>query len=373
MNPTHSKKYRRRAFGTILLRGRNWYIRIRHKGRQIMRAVGPSRSMAEAKLAQLHVATLKKERLGILEPEKVTFSGLWPVVEPLLRARLAPSSYATDRSRYRVIESYFGTRPVCDIRSMDIEDFIAWMRNDRVHKGRTARGATTNRYIALLSGVLREAVRREYAVANPVIGIQRAREEQRATPYLSRNDIDRIITTSPPALRPLIAVAADTGLRRGELLALEWRDIDLGRGVLTVRHSKSKRPRDVPFTARARATLMDLHTERKETKAGSPDYVFADIANLAPSWAKTLVASRFRKAARAAGFADLTFHGLRHGYCSRLVQAGVPLGTVKALAGHGSLAVTNRYASHIPHGAEVEAIRRLETTEQTAVAGEAKP
>ncbi len=71
-------------------------------------------------------------------------------------------------------------------------------------------------------------------------------------------------------------------------------------------------------------------------------------------------------AAIAAGFPTITFHGMRHVFCSRLAQSGVPLPTVKALAGHGSLTLTSRYASHVPENAETAAVRALEAADEAS-------
>ncbi|MCK6479100.1 MAG: tyrosine-type recombinase/integrase [Planctomycetes bacterium] len=360
------EKKERRSFGQVLLRGRIWYIRYRRKGRDIFRAVGPSKAMAEAKLAQIQTALLKREKLGVVETRRITFEKFWPTLEPILAARLAPKAYASDKNRYEVLQEFFGDRPICELEASDIEDFRTWMRSKRLHKGKHARPSTVNRYFAVLSNTFKEAMERGYAHENPVRAVKRAREEQKEVPFLTAADIDRIIDAADARLRPLIAVAADTGLRRGELLSLEWRDVQLGRGVVVVRKSKSKRPREVPMTQRARETLKALRGERTGPEEGNPDFVFAHIANLEPTWAATFVASRFRKAATAAGFPTVTFHGLRHAFCSRLAQSGVPLPTVKALAGHGSLALTSRYASHVPDNAEVAAVRALDSTDDAA-------
>lgn len=74
--------------------------------------------------------------------------------------------------------------------------------------------------------------------------------------------------------------------------------------------------------------------------------------------------SRFRTVAQRAGLKTLCLHDLRHGFCSRLAQANVPLPTISALAGHKSWTTTQRYACHLPEGATLAAIRAMETNEQ---------
>ena len=73
----------------------------------------------------------------------------------------------------------------------------------------------------------------------------------------------------------------------------------------------------------------------------------------------------FKTVAKRAGMPDLRLHDLRHAFCSRLAQAGVPLATIAKLAGHESLTTTERYARHIPEGATRAAIERLDAPRGT--------
>jgi len=66
------------------------------------------------------------------------------------------------------------------------------------------------------------------------------------------------------------------------------------------------------------------------------------------------------RVAKQAGHAGLRLHDMRHAFCSRLAQAGVPIPTIKVLAGHKSIAPTMRYAGHVPGGATFEATKRLD-------------
>ena len=362
---------RRRSFGRIILRGKVWYVRFRHKGREVLRAIGPSRAMADARLAQIQAALAKKEKLGVIEVTHITFKEFWKILEPTLKARLSGKGFEIDRCRYKVVQEYFATQPLSEVEPHHISDFVTYLRTSRIHKAKYASGPTANRYLALLSSTFKEAIGRGFARENPVRGVRRAREEQKALPFLSAADIDRIVAKADPSIGPLVVVAADTGLRRGELLRLEWGDVSIRRGRLVVRKSKSKRPREVPLTARAKATLQQLRDGRpvredEEDENKTPDWVFPDLAGKAPSWAGTYIWKRFRSAATAAGFPAASFHQLRHSFCSRLAQSGVPLPTVKALAGHGSLALTSRYASHVPENAEAAAVRALETSDEAA-------
>jgi integrase len=147
----------------------------------------------------------------------------------------------------------------------------------------------------------------------------------------------------------LVRVASYAGLRRGELVALRWRDVDfVGRKIIVrrslsaeteLRSTKSRRAREVPLPDQA-ATALDRLSRRGEF-TGPDDYVFANRSGrrLDPS----ALRRRFERARDAAGLERLRFHDLRHTYGSLLVAGGIDLPSVKAAMGNSRLSTTERY------------------------------
>jgi integrase len=147
----------------------------------------------------------------------------------------------------------------------------------------------------------------------------------------------------------LIRVAAYAGLRRGELVALRWRDVDFaGRklivrralsGEIELRSTKTRRAREVPLPEQAAVALERL--SRRQEFTASDDYVFANRfgRRLDPS----ALRRRFERARDAAELEPLRFHDLRHTYGSLLVAGGIDLPSVKAAMGHSRLSTTERY------------------------------
>ena len=134
----------------------------------------------------------------------------------------------------------------------------------------------------------------------------------------------------------LIRVAAYGGLRRGELVALRWRDVNfLGRKIIVrrslsaeteLRSTKSRRAREVPLPDQAAAALERL--SRRGEFTGLDDYVFAN--RLGRRLDPSALRRRFERARDAAGLEPLCFHDLRHTYGSLLVAGGIDLPSVKA-------------------------------------------
>lgn len=139
-------------------------------------------------------------------------------------------------------------------------------------------------------------------------------------------------------LRPFFVVAFETGLRRGDLLRLAWRDVDLDGGMISIVMAKTKLRVTIPISAACRAAL----TTRREARP-TAHLVFTDEGG-AP-----LSLTRLRRAfiyARRAAKLDPKFrlHDVRHTYASRLASLNVPIQTISRLLGHTTLGMTARYA-----------------------------
>ena len=155
-------------------------------------------------------------------------------------------------------------------------------------------------------------------------------------------------------LTPLVLLGVNTGLRRGELLQLCWRDVDLQRRMLTVRGegAKTGQTRHVPLNSEAAQLLQAWKPAALEPiGASSAVRMSTPLVAIKKAWAAVL------KAAKVTGF---RFHDLRHTFASKLVMAGVDLNTVRELLGHKSIAMTLRYAHLAPEhkAAAVETLVR---------------
>jgi len=146
-------------------------------------------------------------------------------------------------------------------------------------------------------------------------------------------------------LHPLVLLALHTGLRRGELFGLRWRDIDLAGQRLTVHGdgAKSGQTRHVPLNTEAVAVL---NTWRGDTTRDPAALVFPSPADADTKLED--IKSAWLKLARSASLQNFRFHDLRHTFASKLVQRGVDLNTVRELLGHADIKMVLRYAHLAP-------------------------
>jgi len=136
-------------------------------------------------------------------------------------------------------------------------------------------------------------------------------------------------------LRPILAVALQTGMRKGEIFNLKWDNVDLKKEEIRIVESKSGKGRILPINSCLFNVLSELRLQN-----GKNVYVFTN-----PETGKPYVDIKkaFNGACRRAGIKDLRFHDLRHPFASRLVKRGVDLIIVKELMGHASVKTTERY------------------------------
>src|SRR5262249_27718529 len=111
--------------------------------------------------------------------------------------------------------------------------------------------STVNRYMKLLHAALRLGVKRGLLLTNPAASVELARENNARNRCLSHDEETALLKALPPWLRPLVVVALNTGMRRGELLGLRWADVDLASGQLRIKRDKTGDGRWVALNSEA--------------------------------------------------------------------------------------------------------------------------
>jgi integrase len=264
-------------------------------------------------------------------------------------------------------------QPLTGITLADVEDW----RTKRISEG--IEPSTVRRDLDTLSSVLTRAVKLGHIPENVVRKVERPRidrspkvrflsreEEVRLREALETRDQEmRAARASantwrrerkkdllPPLphygdhLTPAVLLSMNTGMRRGELLSMRWAAIDFKAKQITIEGStaKNQQTRHLPLNSEALATLKAWREQAPDSER-----VFPIETGFKSAWVPLLV---------RATITAFRWHDLRHHFASRLVQGGVPLNTVRELLGHGSLAMTLRYA-HLAPDQKREAVARL--------------
>jgi len=155
---------------------------------------------------------------------------------------------------------------------------------------------------------------------------------------------ERLLNICPLWLKEILIFGLETGCRRGEMLSLEWMEVDPLKRSVTILTGKTAERRVVPLTGRASEIIRLREQSRSKVRPIRGDYVFTHPAGKEVNihtlrWA-------FERSLERTGIVDFRFHDLRHTFASRLAQAGVDPYTVQKLMGHKSFSTTQRYAHH---------------------------
>jgi integrase len=329
-----------------------------------MRALGPARHVDGT--PGLSSSEAEAELLRVIAADKTTPAVVAATIDIAEAGRryianrellgVKPGTLSDYESYLRVhIVPHFGTQALQEITIDDVEDFIATKRRE----GKAVK--SVRNYLGLMSAIFALAVKRGWCTTNPVSAVDKPRDSHdRDIRYLSPQELDALLAATPDdergrLERTLYLTAAMTGLRRGELLALRWQDVDFGVGVVRVRRTFSrghfgtpksrKSNRAVPLAERVVTALKDL--KERSRFVDEVDLVFAHPQTgsvLDPS----KVRKRFQVAVRAAGLKPIRFHDLRHSFATGMASVGAPLRAVQEWMGHTDQRTTMIYSHFAP-------------------------
>lgn len=322
-----------------------WYLDFTFRGKRYRLFGGYTKEQAKNTLAKFRIELLDK-KFGF----KKSNTG-----EPILFERHADEvlelhskknkrSWARDELSLAGLKRFFKGQMIQDIGPADVERFKAqrsgeFKRNVGPKKKIPISPATVNRELAFLKTVFNKAVEWGRLENNPAARVKKFRENNVKERILNDDEARRLIGISSPALRPIIIIALNTGMRRGEILGLRWEDIDFNKGFIGIQAGESKtgEGRKIPMNYQVFEVLKSIPR--------SPEHVFFN-----PETKDHIkdIKTGFKSACQRAGIKGLRFHDLRHTGASRMVEAGVDLATVSKILGHSSIQMTMRYTHPTP-------------------------
>jgi len=309
------------------------FTRIRHHA-------GYTKGEAKNYLAKLRIAQKDGKLDEFLNPNKAgdTFG-------EYAKALLASAEWQAKRSASRnEISLNHLNRTFKNVRMSEINPGMVRKYVTKRKEEKKA-NATINREISLLKSILYAAEYDGVIDSNPIRGRRvkkleeaNSREKVILDMKLTDEDLLRLVECAVPHFQPILKIAIVTGMRRGEIFKMKWKDVNLTLGTIHIpmENSKSKMERTVPIDANLVAELDSI--EKKS------EYVFMN------DWTgehRKDVDTAFAAACERAGIPcgrknGLTFHDLRHFAAYRLVKV-TDIVTASKILGHASIEMTRRY------------------------------
>lgn len=362
-------------------RGPVWYSKYRlPDGRQVQRKIGPAwtgrgrppngyftKRLAEDWLRDMLDAARRGTRQGAVRSGATFADAAAEWLRYVETDRDVKPSTLTD---YRSVVTSrllpaFGSMPLEEITPRRIEEWRASLGGARQLTNRTR-----NKAVTILGGII-ERARKVYGLSsNPVRDVEKLRERYDATrfDFYSPEEVWALVRAAASEQDGAIYLtAAFTGLRRGELIALRWRDVDFERSSIRVSGSyangklttpKSGHGRVVPMVPEVAAALSRL--SQRGSLVGDDELVFP--GQLGMYLDGSALRRRFVAACAAAGLRPIRFHDLRHTFGTLAVRSAESIVELQNWLGHAEVRTTMRYTHYREQRDAAERLARAFTT-----------
>lgn len=247
---------------------------------------------------------------------------------------------------------HFRGKTLADITPELIRKYQQKRRSEITNRGQQRNPSTVNREVALLSKIFSLAVESEHLEANPCKKVNKFKVNNRKERVITAEEealIRDAVKQQQPKLAPVVILAFNTGMRRGELFNMVWDDVDFEAGLIRIPKTitKNGKGRDLPMSQETRTVLLDLR--------GSEEARKERVFDFNPDSAGTT----FSLICQELKLEGVTLHTIRHTYATRLAEAGIHPFVAQELLGHLRLDMT-RYYTHTQSEMKREAVRALE-------------
>ena len=351
------------------------------KKRYYSEAVKGTKTLAQRRLTEL----LRETDTGtFVEPSRLTVAEyLKQWLQNSCKGRVSNRTlegYKGNLDRYLIPR--IGTIPLEKLTPKHVQEMVSELLSTGGYKGKPLSPRTVLQVHRVLSKSLNDAVKLGIVVRNVVVAVEPPRVTKYEAHVLSWNEVhDFLEQISDPLYLTLVLLDIQTGLRRSELLGLQWRDVNLSTGILSVKRALIKLPSGeaeltVPKSGRGRVVALpvesveslQVHREHSSQRSGNGDFVFchSDGSHLNPD----VVTKWFRRVADRNGFKQIRLHDLRHTHASLMLAKGIHVKIVSERLGHSGIGITGDLYSHVLPSVQEEAVSRFEAEWRKGMAKE---
>lgn len=318
-----------------------WQVQIRHRGTRPIAKSFKTKTEADRWARLLESEFDRGVFVDRTESERATVGEL---IDRYLR-EVTPKKKSARREKQRLeaLRARFGAFSVASLRSTHIAEY----RDARLKAGLAA--ATVVKELNSLSHLF-EVAAKDWGfplIANPAKLVRRPQVARGRDRRLLPGEESKLFTACAASratmLLPAVRFAIETAMRMGEILSLQWNNVDITTRVATLPDTKTGGARQVPLSTAAIGAISPLPRHFKD---GRVFWTWTRADSLENAW---------RRAVKSAGIDDLRFHDLRHEAVSRLFELGLNPMEVAAISGHKTLQMLKRYT----HLKATELVKKL--------------
>jgi integrase len=325
--------------GRVYMRGKYWYVDYIADGKRQRKKHGKYKRLAELYLSDIELQVVREE---LKIPTDAAIDKFFENFMVYAEAHVSPKTlerYKTVVSNFQAFRSKFNSvNKLSKITPEFLEDF-------KLARAMKVEKSTVNHDLKILGIIFNRAVKQNLIKKNPAKEVERFKVEQKEVRFFSLEEIQKILESCSERMYPAYMILFHTGVRKGELLELEWDDVDFERRIIKIGPKdgwspKGKRPREIPINDE----LIEVLLEQRRGSKGS--YVLEK--NGSNRYDRTLWED-IKKLTKELGIKDANIHTFRHTFASYMIMNGVDIVTVKELLGHSDITTTMRYAHLMPN------------------------
>lgn len=242
-------------------------------------------------------------------------------------------------------------------------------------------GSTLIKLHDALKQILSQAQGDRLIPDNPMLWVKRPQYEESEMEFYTKSQLHHLLDVAAqqnPRFWPFVVVAAQTGMRQGEIQGLQWKHIDFDRNLILVRQAISevgahqtvgavktgaKGKRDIPMMSLTRQALQFQKDQllSRSLPVNPNAYIFPSTKRktTGPVIGKSTILSWWKALVAAAGLPYIKFHGLRHSHGTLLADEGMPVKNIMSRLGHKTMSMANRY-THAVAETEIRVINELD-------------
>ncbi len=327
----------------VIKRGDIFYICYRVGGKKKWE---PCKGMTITEARELLLKRKYDIKRGRLTGKTATFEKIaneWLDIQ--LQGNIRHTTIEAYKNTVRHLIEHFGDTNITSLKVPEIRAYITF-------KLETLTARSVVQHYRILSAILQEACNTEYIHKNYCDQVKAPSFTNKKIKLLTNDQIEQLMAHADPQTRLIIMAAFRTGLRAGELCALRWSDIDLDRGILSVRQTYSHGRFGEPKTESGRREVemdFDLTGELKIWKEQSVknahNLIFTANNGEPINW-QNWTTRHWYKLLDRLELPRTKFHSLRHLYGSSLIANNVPISIVSKIMGHSKISITHDIYTH---------------------------
>ncbi|MEM8621488.1 MAG: site-specific integrase [Actinomycetota bacterium] len=367
--------------GFMRQRGASWELRVylgldpvTGKKRYATKTVRGGKRAAQTALAEM----ITEAERGMMARTTATVGELLDAWFDFAAPDFSPKTVKETRGYIdRSLMPSLGSRQLAKLKPADLDAFYRRLLASGGAGGRPLAPATVRRIHGILRRALNQGVKWGWLGINPATATTPPRVPVSDIAPPSADDLSRVLRraeSESPDLSCYLVLAAATGARRSELIALRWSDVNLDRATVSIERGIVNGPNGLvekgTKTHSARRVSLDVgtasvlaeHRERVAHRAAAcrvsiaPDaFVFSNTVDGTAPWFPDSVSRSFKRLCATEGVPDVRLHDLRHFVATQLLSAGVDVRTVAGRLGHRNAATTLNVYAHFVEQSDREA------------------